>query len=111
MIAAQELVDCGQVIIDESDIVGEWQRPSFDIARSTIGVFDGDQLVAYGEISWAGRGDAAVHPDYAGRKISVADFAWKPDGTAIAGYSGGKVLFESETDPPKIMLVELRPLR
>ncbi len=51
------------------------------------------------------------HPDYAGRKISVADFAWKPDGTAIAGYSGGKVLFESETDPPKIMLVELRPLR
>jgi Tol biopolymer transport system component len=51
------------------------------------------------------------YPEYVGRKISVADFAWRPDGTAIAGYTGGKVLFESSTDPPNIMLVELRPLR
>jgi Tol biopolymer transport system component len=49
-------------------------------------------------------------PEYVGRKTAVADFAWRPDGRAIAGYTGGKVMFESTSDPPKIMLVELQSL-
>src|SRR3712207_9211824 len=49
VMAAQEQYDIGTVEIEEADIVGDWQRPSFDVAASTIGVFDGERLVAYGE--------------------------------------------------------------
>ena len=59
--AAQELADIGEVVIEEADIVGDWSRPSFDVAASTIGVFDGDRLVAYGEV---GRPTAATPPSH-----------------------------------------------
>jgi mycothiol synthase len=76
VMAAQEQHDIGTVEIEEADIVGDWQRPSFDVAASTIGVFDGDRLVAYGEVGGDQRSDAAVHPAYRGRGL----------GTAIAGW-------------------------
>jgi mycothiol synthase len=76
VMAAQEQLDAGAVMIDESYIVGDWQKPSFDLATSTIGVFDGDRLVAYAEVSGADRGDAAVHPDYRGRGIGTAIALW-----------------------------------
>ena len=50
VMAAQELADVGEVVIEEADIVGDWQRPSFDVGASTVGVFDGDRLVAYAEV-------------------------------------------------------------
>src|SRR5262245_60909087 len=67
VIAAEELEIVGEVVIEEADVVGEWQRPSFDVASSTLGVFNGDRLVAYAELSGGDRVDAAVHPDYHGR--------------------------------------------
>jgi mycothiol synthase len=76
VMAAQELHDLGTVEIEEADIVGDWQRPSFDVSASTIGVFDGDHLVAYAEIGCEDRGDAAVHPQYRGRGIGTALAAW-----------------------------------
>jgi GNAT superfamily N-acetyltransferase len=76
VMAAQELHDLGIVEIEEADIVGDWQRPSFDVPASTIGVFDGDRLVAYAEVADDGRGDAAVHPDYRGRGVGTALAAW-----------------------------------
>jgi Tol biopolymer transport system component len=47
------------------------------------------------------------HPDYAGGKTMVADVAWRPDGTAIAGYSGGKVFMQASREATRIVLVEL----
>ena len=76
VMAAQELHDLGSVQIEEADIVGDWQRPSFDVRTSTIGVFDGERLVAYAEVGSEGRGDAAVHPQYRGRGIGTALAAW-----------------------------------
>jgi GNAT superfamily N-acetyltransferase len=70
------LADIGAVEIEEADIVGDWQRPSFDLATSALGVFDGDRLVAYGEVSDPWRGDAAVHPDHRGRGIGTALAGW-----------------------------------
>ena len=38
VMAAQELHDTGQIGIEEEDILGDWQRPSFAIAPNTLGV-------------------------------------------------------------------------
>ncbi|MBZ5738094.1 GNAT family N-acetyltransferase [Nocardioides mangrovi] len=76
VMAAQEQQDIGEVAIEEADIVGDWQRPSYDVSAGTLGVFDGETLVAYVELSGMDRGDAAVHPDYRGRGIGTALAGW-----------------------------------
>ena len=76
VIAAAQLEDVGEVVIEEADVVSDWQRPSFDVAASTIGVFDGDRLVAYAELSGGDRGDAAVDPAYRGRGIGTFLATW-----------------------------------
>jgi Tol biopolymer transport system component len=48
-------------------------------------------------------------PEYRGGKTMVADIAWRPDGRAIAGYTGGKVITTSTKDPSSIVLIELPP--
>jgi GNAT superfamily N-acetyltransferase len=79
VMVAQEEADLDEVMIEEADIVGDWNRPVFDVGSSTIGVFDGDRLVAYGEVGTAGRGDAAVHPAYRGRGLGTAVALWMQD--------------------------------
>jgi mycothiol synthase len=76
VIAAGQLADVGVVVIEEADIVSDWQRPSFDVAASTIGVFDGDRLVAYAELSGGDRGDTAVDPAYRGQGIGTFLATW-----------------------------------
>ncbi len=76
VMAAGQLVDIGEVVIEEADIVSDWQRPSYDVATGTIGVFDGDRLVGYAELSGGDRGDAAVDPDYRGRGIGTYLASW-----------------------------------
>ncbi len=77
--AEQEVLDLGRAEIEEADIVGEWQRPSFDIAASTVGVFDGETLVAYAEAGPGDRGDAVVRPAYRGRGIGTWLAGWMQD--------------------------------
>ena len=74
--AAQETHDIGEAEIDYADIVGDWSRPSFDVASSTMGVFDGERLVAYAELTSAQRADAAVHPEHRGRGVGTALAGW-----------------------------------
>ena len=73
LMAAQDLADLGTVEIEEADLLGDWQRPSFDLAACTVGVLDPTthQLVGYAEVSGPERGDAAVHPDYRGRGVGT----------------------------------------
>ena len=51
---AEELHDVGASDVTVEDVVSEWQRPSYDVATSTLGVFDGDRLVAYADLVHAG---------------------------------------------------------
>jgi GNAT superfamily N-acetyltransferase len=85
VMAAQELEDTGEVMIDEAYIVGDWQRPSFDLASSTVGIFEGELLVAYGEVSSGERGDAAVHPAHRGRGLGTAIAGWMQDAARAQG--------------------------
>ena len=85
VMAAQERADLGEVLIEEADIVGDWSRPVFDVASSTVGVFDGDRLVAYGEVGTGGRGDAADDPAYRGRGLGSAIALWMQDNARSKG--------------------------
>ncbi len=88
LMAAQERHDVGEVLIEEADIIGDWQRPSQDVPGSTMGVFDGDLLVAYAEVAEVWHGDAAVHPDYRGRGLGTALAHWTQE---VARARGGTV--------------------
>ncbi len=48
--AAQQQHDIGRVDVERADFEADWARPSFDFARMTMGVYDGDSLVAFGEL-------------------------------------------------------------
>jgi len=85
VMALQEQEDVGKVEIELADIVGDWQKPSFDVAASTVGVFDADRLVAYAEVNKSGRGDAAVAPAYRRRGIGTALAGWMPIRTRALG--------------------------
>src|SRR4051812_30623016 len=86
--AAQEQRDIGKVEIEPADIVSDWSRPSWDVSTHTIGVFDGDRMVAYGEITGRDRGDAAVHPDYRRRGIGTAIAGWLQQTARELGGTG-----------------------
>ena len=87
VMAAQEQHDLGEVSIEEADIVADWQRPSHDLGAHSLGVLDGDRLVAYAEYMGDTRGDAAVHPDHRGRGIGTALAGWMQDNARADGAS------------------------
>ncbi|GAB4008636.1 GNAT family N-acetyltransferase [Nocardioides ultimimeridianus] len=76
VIAAQELADVGTVGVDVADLVADWQRPSYDLAASSVAVLEAGRMVAYAEHLGADRYDAAVHPDVRGRGIGTWLAAW-----------------------------------
>jgi GNAT superfamily N-acetyltransferase len=79
LMAAQELEDVGEVSIEEADIVSDWARPSHDLGARSVGVFDGDTLVAYAELMGADRADTAVLPSHRGRGIGTWLAHWLVD--------------------------------
>jgi mycothiol synthase len=87
VMAASELVLLGRVLIEEAYLLGDWNRPSFDIGASTIGVFDGTELLGYAEVSGPARGDAAVHPDHLGRGIGSWLAGWMQDTARAQGQT------------------------
>jgi len=104
-IAAQEIADVGEVVIEEADIVADWQRPGYDIDAGTIGVFHDDVLVAYADVGYKNRCDATVHPDHRGQGIGTEIARWMQERAREQGWdlvgmpvpqgSPGDVLLES----------------
>lgn len=84
-IAAEEVVDLGEPEMTVEDVLADWQRPSYDIAASTVGVFDGDLLVAYGDHSDTDVAYTAVLPSYQGRGIGTAIAHWLQARARAAG--------------------------
>ena len=71
LMAAQEQEDVGEVAIEEADIVSDWAKPSHDLGGRSVGVWDGDTLVAYAELMGVDRADTAVLPSHRGRGIGT----------------------------------------
>jgi GNAT superfamily N-acetyltransferase len=70
VVNAAEKQDIGQVMAELEDLLGDWQRPSFDLSRQAIGVFEGESLVAFGEVFKA-HAEAAVEPEHRSRGIGT----------------------------------------
>jgi mycothiol synthase len=85
--AAQQQHDIGRVDVETADFEADWQRSSFDFATMTMGVYDGDTLVAFGELIGAGRGEAGVLPAYRRRGIGTALAHWLEDAARAQGYT------------------------
>lgn len=86
--AAQEVHDIGRAEVELADIVGDWQRPSWDVEPNTVGVFDGDRLVAYAEVGGGHeRSDAVVRPAYRGRGIGTWLAHWIQQRARELGFS------------------------
>jgi len=79
LMAAQEQEDIGEVAIEEADIVSDWAKPSHDLGARSIGVWDGDTLVAYAELMGVDRADTAVLPSHRGRGIGTWLAHWLTD--------------------------------
>ena len=86
LVAAEELHDIGEVLIEEADYVSDWQRPSFDLATQTIGVRHGDDLVGFAMVDHD-RGDAAVHPEHRRQGIGTALAGWMQECARRQGMS------------------------
>lgn len=103
LMAADQLETIGQVAIEEADIISDWQRPSFDVAKQTIGVLDGERLVAYADVSAGRYADGTVAAEHRGRGIGTALALWtqrvsRRDGSGLVGQpapegSPGEELF------------------
>ena len=87
LMAAQERHDVGVVDTDVADILGDWGRPSVDLATSTLGVFDGPTLVAYGELVGPDHADTAVHPGCRGLGIGTALAGWLRETAQETGWT------------------------
>jgi GNAT superfamily N-acetyltransferase len=73
---AEQLVDVGEGDTTVEDVLAEWQRPSYDLATRTLGVLDGDRLVAYADLAFPEFGYTAVQPELRGRGIGTALAGW-----------------------------------
>jgi mycothiol synthase len=86
LVAAEELHDIGEVLIEEADYVSDWQRPSFDLESQTIGVRHGEDLVGFAMVDHD-RGDAAVHPAHRRQGIGAALAGWMQECARGQGMS------------------------
>jgi len=89
LLATSEEHDVGEAAIDLEDVVGQWQRPSFDLATQAVGVVAGDELVAFGEVSKGRYAEATVALSWRGRGIGTWLAAWTQ---AEARRQGGSLV-------------------
>ena len=82
---AAEEADMGHPMVELADIRGDWARPSYDLAGQSIGFFEGDHLLAYGEVH-RNRLEAYVHPDHRGQGLGTALFRWALERAKQLGY-------------------------
>jgi len=101
-----EARDLGEPMIDLEDIVSDWQRPSFDLATQSIGVFDGDALIGFAEVFRGRRAEGKVRVAWERRGIGTALASWTED---VARASGSPLVGQSVPDgSPGALLLQGR---
>jgi len=100
VMVAEEQAELGYAETAEADILGDWQRPSVDLSRTTLGVLDDEVLVAYAEMAGADVGYANVHPHHHRRGIGTWLAHWLVTKAHSAGSAaiGAQVLEGGSAD-------------
>ncbi|GAA1889251.1 GNAT family N-acetyltransferase [Lapillicoccus jejuensis] len=95
-----EVHDVGEAVVDAEDIVGDWQRPSFDVTTQAVGLELDGELVAYAEVFRGQRADAHVLPAHRGRGLGTWLAGWVvAEGRRQGGTTVGQpVLQGSDAD-------------
>src|SRR5262245_20946148 len=75
LVGACELLEDGCREIQGQDLLAIWSLPGTDLASRSIGVFDGDRLVAWGTVQGEDA-EVDVHPDGRRRGIGSALVPW-----------------------------------
>jgi len=71
LVVAQDREFSGEAMTELEDILAEWQVPAFDLARDSISLWQGDQLVASAELGPRGRLEVVVATGW--REQGLAD--------------------------------------
>ena len=81
-----EIHDDGEALLTEEDFIVTAKRPSMDLERHTIGVSDGEELVAVAVL--LGERQVFVHvlPSHRGRGIGAWLLRWTEDAARAAGH-------------------------
>jgi GNAT superfamily N-acetyltransferase len=100
VLTAAEVADLGASTLDVDDILGDWQRPSFELATDSLGVFQGETMIGCNEVYKGTRALGGVHPDHRGRGVGTALVAWAEEharakGAATLGFD----MVEGTTGP------------
>jgi GNAT superfamily N-acetyltransferase len=85
LVGEAELADQGERWTDLDDIRGSWARPTFDLARDTLLVFQDVELAGGTEVSH-GYLDGYVHPAHRGRGIGGFLLDWAERRAVQLGY-------------------------
>ena len=110
--AAAEVEDSGHLGIEPEDIAGDWARPSFDLASDSVGVLDGDRIVAAGEVTRGGaRAEGAVLPEARGHGIGSWLVAWTGTRAAAMGSSRVGQTTPDGSMPQRLLLAREHPTR
>lgn len=84
LVAATELDVDGMIEIDVSDVRGDWERPSFDLATMAVGIEHEGSLVAFAE-AYRGRAEVDVLPAHRGRGLGSTLMRWTWSATRREG--------------------------
>jgi GNAT superfamily N-acetyltransferase len=84
---ACEVHDDGRALFTEEDFVAVLKRPSMDLARDTVGVRDGEALVALAMLFGERDAFACVLPSHRGRGIGSWLLRWTQDAGRASGRS------------------------
>jgi GNAT superfamily N-acetyltransferase len=77
---------------------GGWQRPSFDLATDSLGIFEGDAMIGCNEVYKGTRALGGVHPDHRRGGVSAALVAWAEEHARSKGAATlGLDMVESST--------------
>lgn len=79
-VTALARADEGEVLTEPMtelvDVLGDWRRPSIDLARDSVSLWGGERLVAYALVAGRGSVEAVVAADHRGRGLGTALVAW-----------------------------------